>query len=130
MYLLDTDTIIEYLRGNKKVIDKLISLSYDELYTTTISLAELFYGIYQSSKKEKNTQKLADFLSNVAILNIDIDSCKLFGKLKSELKNKGELIDNFDLFIACICIINNLVLITNNDKHFKKINNLKILKIT
>ncbi|MBI2499308.1 PIN domain-containing protein [Candidatus Woesearchaeota archaeon] len=129
MYLLDTDIIIEYLRGNKKVIDRLISLSYDELYTTTISLAELFYGIYQSSKKEKNTQKLADFLSNIAVLNIGISSCKLFGKLKSELKNKGELIDNFDLFIASICITNNLILITNNDKHFRKITNLRILNI-
>lgn len=128
MYLLDTDIIIEYLRGNKKVIDKLISLP-SRKYTTTISLAELFYGIYQSSKKEKNTQKLMDFLTDVEILNIDYDNCKLFGKLKSELKKKGELIDNFDLFIACISVTNNLTLITNNDKHFKRISNLKILNI-
>lgn len=128
MYLLDTDIIIEYLRGNKIIVDRLVSIK-KEIYTSVISLAELYYGIYQSSKKEKNTEKLMDFLSNVEILDIGFDECELFGKIKADLKKKGELIDNFDLFIACICISNNFILITNNEKHFKKIKSLKILKI-
>ena len=129
MYLLDSDIIVEYLRGNKVFVDKLISLSYENLYTTTISLAELFYGIYASSKPEYNTQKLMDFLLNVKILNINLNSCKLFGKIKSSLKRSGKLIDNFDLLIAGVCITNNLILITNNEKHFERIDGLKILNL-
>ena len=129
MYLLDSDIIVEYLRGNKLIVDKLIYLSYENLYTTTISLAGLFYGIYASSKPEQNAQKLMDFLLYVRVLNINLDSCKLFGKIKSNLKKSGKIIDNFDLLIACICITNNLILITNNEKHFEKINDIKILNL-
>ena len=129
MYLLDSDIIVEYLRGNKVIVDKLIHLSYKGLYATTISLAELFYGIYASSEPEHNTQKLMDFLLYVKVLNINLYSCKLFGKIKSNLKRSGKLTDNFDLLIACVCITNNLILITNNEKHFERIDNLKILNL-
>ncbi len=129
MYLIDTDIIIEYLRGNKIVVKRLIDLLNKRLFITTISIAELFYGIYQSSKVKENHEKFRDFLSNVEILTIEFENCKTFGKIKSKLKKEGNLIDNLDLFIACICLDNNLTLVTNNEKHFRRLKDLKIMNI-
>lgn len=126
MYLLDTDVVVDHLREKKPVLDSLLS---EDLYITTISVAELFHGIYNSSKKKENTEKLIKFLSNVEILTIDLNVCDTFGMLKAKLKKEGNLIDNMDLFIASICLRNGLILITNNEKHFKKVKTLKILSI-
>lgn len=128
-YLLDTDIVIEYLRGNKKVVDKLIELSFEDLYLPIISLAELFYGAYNSYNKDKHLQGLLRFLGIIKISNLNFEICKHFGKIKSELRKKGKLIDNFDLLISCISIFNNQILVTNNDKHYKNIKGIKIMNI-
>ena len=128
-YLLDTDIAIEYLRGNKKVVEKLIELSFENLYTSTISLAELFYGVYCSDNKEKHLSGLLLFLEKVEIANINFGISKLFGIMKAELKKEGKLIDNFDLLIGCISLHNNQILLTNNIKHYKNINGIKLMSI-
>ena len=128
-YLLDTDIAIEYLRGNKIVVDKLIELSFENIYISSISLAELFYGVYNSGNVKRHLDGLLNFLEKVEILNINFEVCRIFGKIKAELRKKGRLIDNFDLLIGSICLFNNNMLITNNDKHYKKIREIKILNI-
>lgn len=128
-YLLDTDITIEYLRGNQVVVDKLMELSFENLYISSISLAELFYGVYNSKNIKKHLTGLLNFLEKVEILNLNFEVCKIFGKIKSKLRKKGKLIDNFDLLIGSICLFNNNILITNNDKHYRKIKEIKILNI-
>jgi len=127
MYLLDTDVIVEYLRGDKKVIDKIKELSEKGLSATTISISELYYGIYKSSKVDENTKKVIDFFSGVTILNVNLAVCKLFGKIKADLKSRGKLAGDFDILIASITIANNLILVTGNEKHFKDIKSLKLM---
>ena len=51
---------------------------------------------------------------------------KIFGKIKADLKKEGKIINDSDLFIASIAISNKMRLVTNNDKHFKRIEDLKI----
>jgi tRNA(fMet)-specific endonuclease VapC len=57
---------------------------------------------------------------------IDQEVCKIFGRERNKLRKQGNIIGDFDLLIASICLRHNLALLTNNKKHFEKIDSLKI----
>ena len=125
MIVVDTDIAIEYLRGNEKVI-KFINQSED-VYTTQITLAELFYGLYNGSAATKYWKMLGAFVGGMQILSLDVGSCKLFGKIKSTLKKKGKPIQDFDMLIAAITMTYDGTLVTRNKKHYEKVDGLQIL---
>jgi tRNA(fMet)-specific endonuclease VapC len=66
-------------------------------------------------------------LSALIILPFDEPAAWRFGPLKAELESKGEPLDNLDLQIASIAIESNAWLLTNNTKHFKRINGLRLM---
>lgn len=126
-YLLDTDIIVDYFHGKEDVVRALTELSLKTLYTSVINIAELSFGIYNSENPDKHAEELASFLKKVGVLNIDLEVCNLFGRIKAKLKKVGTTVDNFDLFIGCICVAANLTLVTRNKRHFSLIPDLKIL---
>ncbi len=130
MYLVDTDWIIEYLKGNDNIVSILQKLFDAGLFVSTISVAELYEGVYTSnsnSGKLRHEENLMNFLSGVVVLGIDIEACKFFGKHRSELRRKGELIGDFDLLIASTALSNKLTVLTNNKNHFERIHQLNVL---
>lgn len=127
MYVLDTDIAVDYLRGNALAIEKLTKLN--GLFITKLSLAELFFGVYNSGNIDKHYSKLMDFLAGVRILNLEFDACSSFGRIKSNLKKQGKIIGDFDIMIAAIAIANNFTLITRNLKHYGHIEGLKIMQL-
>jgi predicted nucleic acid-binding protein len=128
-YILDSDILIYFLKGQKEIIQKVISLDKDDLYITIINYTELLYGIYNSKRKETNKEKILPFLNNFKILEFDKKASEIFAKLKVRLKKQGNLIADMDLMIASIAISNKAILFTNNIKHFKRIEKLKILEL-
>ena len=128
-YILDSDILIYFLKGEKDIIEKVISLPKDEMYITIINYTELLYGIYNSNKINQNREKILPFLDNFKILQFDTSSSEIFAKLKAKLKKQGNIIADMDLMIASIAISNKAALFTNNLKHFKKIEDLEILKL-
>jgi predicted nucleic acid-binding protein len=126
-YILDSDILIYFLKGEKEVIEKVLSLQNDELYITIINYTELLYGIYNSNKISQNREKILPFLDNFKILQFDKKASEIFAKLKTKLKKQGKIIADMDLMIASIAISNKATLYTNNLKHFNRVDGLKIL---
>ena len=127
MYALDTDHCIELLRGKDSVLSKLKSLDDDieiEVYTTTITAAELFYGAYRMPNPEQRMQEVNAFLSDMEVLDLDLGAARIYGRLKAELTRRGELLADNDLFIASIALSRNLTLVTHNTHHYERIPNL------
>ena len=129
MYIFDTDIIVDFLR-NKENIKKLI---YD-IYTkkvciTFITASELYFGAYNSKFKDRHFWEIGFLDGLVDILYPDLNVCKLFGKVKKELKDAGKTIGDFDIMIAAIAIANDFTLITRNIKHFENIKGLKIMPL-
>ena len=125
-YILDSDILIYFLKGEKEAVKKVISLPQNDLYITIINYTELLYGIYNSNKITKNREKILPFLENFKILYFDKQSSEIFAKLKSKLKKDGNIIADMDLMIASIAISNKAILFTNNIKHFNRIEELKL----
>jgi len=126
-YLLDTDIVIYWLKNKFPKIDRKINeISDDNIFISSITVAELYFGAYNSSKKEENISLINDLLAEINVIDFDENAGKCFGEIKSDLKSKGQIIGDSDLFIAAISISNNFILVTNNEKHFKRIETLQI----
>ncbi len=125
-FLLDTDTCVFWLRGHQSVRDRLISVGLDEVGISIITLAELRYGADCSTKPKANHRVIDDFISGITVLHVDLEIARSFGKLKAYLRQKGELVADFDLLIAATALTYDLILVTNNLNHFCRIPDLRL----
>jgi tRNA(fMet)-specific endonuclease VapC len=125
-YLLDTDTCIFWLKGNKKIEKKALTVGLDRLYISFVTLSELYYGAYKSQKIKENLAGIKTLEGKLRRIDSDQGTCETFGKLKATLVSQGKVINDADLFIAAGALGNDIVLVTNNEKHFKRIRGLKV----
>lgn len=120
-YVLDTDTCIYWLNGEGKIRRKVEQVGPEDLRLTIITLAELRYGAYNSRNVSENLKNIENFLRKVRVLPLDHDATDRFGKIKVDLRKKGQIIKDFDVLIASIALSHGGVLVTNNVEHFKRI---------
>ena len=130
MFLLDTDTLIYTLKGNTTVVQNLEKHQQDLLRISVISLMELYYGAYKSRKKTANLSKVRRLEDAFEVLPVDFSISETFGMLKSDLESRGTPLDDFDLAIAASALSFNLTLVTNNEKHFSRIEGLSLVNWT
>ena len=126
MYLLDTDILIYNFKGYECIRDKLREHISEPICLSVISLMELYYGAYKSDKIESNLAKIKTLESSLTIIRIGEEVVELFGMLKSKLESKGKTLDDFDLIIASSALTHNLTLVTNNTRHFRRIDGLRL----
>ena len=123
-YLLDTNVIIEVLRGNEDMITKIESVGQSNCYISEITLAELLYGAVRSNNP-KNFHDVECIEQEFHVLSIR-PAYRQYAETRNLLRQKGTPIDHMDLFVASVAIYNNLTLVSHNTKHFARINNLKL----
>ena len=75
---------------------------------------------------KQNLQKLADFLRKVELVYLDEKSIDQYGKIKADLRREGRLIEDFDLLNASIALSKDWTFVTNNLRHYERIEGLKI----
>ena len=125
IYLLDTNIIIFFFKGRYDIAERMDNIGVENCFLSEISLAELKYGALYSQKPEKHNLEIENLLKVVGVIPITT-AIDLFAEEKARLRKAGKMIDDFDLFIGCTAIVNNLTLVTNNIKHFERLQNLKI----
>lgn len=125
MVCIDTDIIIQYLKGDEKADKKINELiDKEELITTSINVFELYKGGGRASSEELDI--ISNFLTNFKILDFDSESSKKSAEIFNELKKQGKEVDPLDLMIASIAITKNQKLLTGNTKHFNRIPDLEL----
>lgn len=125
-YILDTDICIYWLKGISNIKDKVEQIGIKNIYTTIVTTAELYHGAFHSKRVKENLEDVENFIKIIKPLSLTKNSAKRFGRIKSELKIQGEIIDNFDILIASIVLDNEGILVTNNTGHFNRIKKLRI----
>ncbi|RLB29473.1 MAG: type II toxin-antitoxin system VapC family toxin [Deltaproteobacteria bacterium] len=124
MYLFDTDCLSNILKKapSPLLIKKLESLPKGLQFTTSINVSEIYFGTYRSRNREKILKAYEDkVFPNVNILPFDTDSGKIYGRLKALLEKRGLSKSEPDLMIAAIAIQHNMILVTENKRHFMNI---------
>ena len=122
--VLDTDTISYFLRGDSFVKDKFIEHQH-QLASTTVNYSELIYGLKKRDNK-KYLPKVELIFENIKLYSFDKKSAKIFGILKATMQKRGIVVADMDLMIASIAIAYEEPLISNNLKHFSKIEGLDV----
>lgn len=130
-YLLDTNICIYIIKKSpEQVLKKLELIANDEgkneIYLSSITVAELYYGVEKSSQSEKNLEALKGFLTPFQIIDFDHESAEVFGRVRSDLEKKGTVIGPYDLQIASIAIAHDFTLVTNNTKEFTRVDSLSL----
>ena len=124
---LDTNVIIDILRGDQETVNKINELERSNMLATTfINLFELYSGVFLSSKKEENFNKIENFLPKLILINLSHLSTLIGGQIKANLKTRGQIVESRDLLIASITIAEGFALLTKNKKHFENIPGLKL----
>lgn len=125
-YLIDTDTIIFALRGDKTVLTKFEENKNVPISISMITYAELVFGAKRSQNEQKNMIKINHIREIYPIEELSVGVMEVFADIKSKMYAKAIRIEDMDLFIAATAIYNDLTLVTNNTKHFE---NVPILKL-
>jgi tRNA(fMet)-specific endonuclease VapC len=124
--LIDTDWAIHYLNDHPGIVARLRELQEEGLALSMISVAELYEGVYYSRDPEGNVHALQDFLRGVTLLSVDERTCQIFGRERGRLRAAGLLIGDFDLLIGATALQHDLTLLTNNRRHFERLDGLDI----
>ena len=128
-YLFDTNICIYLI--NKKfeyLIDRVEKYGIENIGISSITIAELEYGIAKSSSshKEENRVALLEFLLPFKFIDFNQNDAYEYGKIRQDLQSKGTIIGNMDILIGSQAVSRELILVTNNEKEFKRIEDLEI----
>lgn len=124
-YLLDTNTCIYFLKGQFGIQNKIEEVGEENCLLSEITIAELKYGVENSTQKEKNRKNVEEFQAKFNILPI-FPALDIYATEKARLKSKGKILDDFDLLIGATAIFNNLTLVTKNVSDFVRLDGILI----
>ena len=125
-YMLDTNMCIYAQKQNKNVLDKIKANREYGIAISSITLAELEYGVKASASPEKNFISLLKFLSAFEVLPFDSAAAAEYGIIRADLRKKGTPIGTMDMLIAGHAAAEKLIIVTHNTREFKRIENLTV----
>ena len=125
-YLIDTDIVIYSLKGDERVTQNFYEYRNSPKSLSVITYGELVYGAKKSKAVEKNLARAYRIAELFPIIDITPAVVETFGEIKTSLEKQGNIVADMDLLIAATALTHNLTLVTNNQKHFDRINGLDI----
>jgi tRNA(fMet)-specific endonuclease VapC len=127
-YMLDTNICIYLIKQQPpKLLKHFKSHTVGDIGLSSITLAELRYGVSKSRYIEKNQQALDEFILSLEIADFDEKAAREYGAIRAELERTGTPIGSMDMLIGAHALALGAILVTNNIKEYKQIKNLKIL---
>ncbi len=128
---LDSSTLIDLLKNDASAVSKIESLkATHSFYTSTLNVYEVLRGIlcFEGKRKDQMLQEFGRLVSNVSVMNIDMEAAKAGALAYSELRKSGTPINEPDPLIAGAAISNGIFsIMTKNTKHFEKIKKLEVI---
>jgi tRNA(fMet)-specific endonuclease VapC len=125
-YLLDTNICVYLLKGNDRIEQQILYAGIDTIAISFVTVSELYYGAYKSQRVSVNLDLIHKLIDQLDVVESNESISEAFGDLKASLESAGNCIDDADLFIAACAKVHGLTLVTNNTKHFKRIQGLKL----
>jgi tRNA(fMet)-specific endonuclease VapC len=126
-FLLDTNICIYIIKQKPVgVLNKFKAYDVGDIAISSITVAELEFGVQKSQFPEKNRQALAQFLIPLSVVAFDRSAAIVYGKVRSDLEKQGTPIGSLDTLIAAHALSLQITLVTNNVKEFNRVPNLKL----
>jgi tRNA(fMet)-specific endonuclease VapC len=126
-YLLDTDTISAVLRRvpDAAVVRRLATVSQEEVFTSAVTVGELVYGAALRHLPALE-ERMEALLATLPVVAFDEVAAYAYGTMRARLESEGRRLDDPDLRIASIAIAHELVLVSGNERHFRRVQGLAL----
>ena len=129
-YLLDTNILIEFMKGNPFVVEHVLNAGIDNCFMSVISLHELYFGVYYAKTIkeeyfEKEMKRINKLLERFTVLPLP-EKADGYGQIKMKLRTAGKLADEFDMIIGGQALATGLTVVTDNVKHFEPMPEVKV----
>jgi tRNA(fMet)-specific endonuclease VapC len=126
-WMLDTNTCIAMIRRQPGgILRKLGGKSIGQVGMSSITLAELHFGVAKSSRAADAAAALAEFLMPLEVAAFDAGAAQAYGMARSELARRGTPIGPLDTLIAGHALALDAVLVTHNTREFQRVKGLRI----
>ncbi len=126
MYMLDTDICVYVINENPVELKATFNRYFQQLAISSITLAELMFGVEKSGNRLRNLDNALDFTRRVSVLFFDDKAAMEYGKLRAELQRKGTPIGPNDTLIAAHARSIDATLVTNNIREFNRVQGLRV----
>ena len=125
-FLLDTDTCIYALKQNDRVLAHLLSAAREDVAVSVITEAELRTGAAKSSSPAKTLRLVENFLEPLTLLDFTSSDAIAYAAIRSRLEKAGTPIGPLDTLIASQGVAHKLILISNNEREFRRVSGLAV----
>ena len=127
-YMLDTNICIYLIKQKpEKVLRHFKNHSIGDIGISSITLAELRFGVEKSQQIQNNRQALEEFILPLEIADFDEKAAEIYGAVRAALEKAGTPVGSMDMLIGAHALSLDLTLVTNNVREFKQIKNLKVV---
>ncbi len=124
--MLDTNICIYLIKKKPpEVLNHLTACPVGDVGISSITLAELEYGVSDSKNIDKNQQALSEFMLPLEVAPFDNHAAEIYGRVRADLERKGQVIGAMDMLIGSHALSLGVTLVTNNLKEFRRIEGLK-----
>lgn len=125
-YMLDTNICIYVMKNRPEIVRQYFSLHAHQLCISSVVMMELLYGAEKSELKEQNLLAIYDFTSHIPIIDFDTKASAHSANIKATLEKQGTPIGAYDAMIAGHARSLGLIVVTNNEREFKRVDGLRV----
>ncbi len=126
--MLDTNICIAIIKQKPKdILQKLSAYQVGDICISSVTLAELRYGVAKSQYQDKNQAALDEFILPLEVADFDEAAALYYGTLRATLEKQGTTIGSLDTMIGAHALSLNVILVTNNTREFNRITGLKLV---
>ncbi len=126
--MLDTNICIAIIKQKPpQALKRFTAYKVGDIGISTVTLAELEFGVAKSQHLEKNQGALDEFVLPLEIANFDRDAARVYGRVRATLEKKGTPIGALDMMIGAHAMILGVTLATNNTREFSRIKGLTVV---
>ena len=121
-YLLDTNIVIGMFTGDEAIQEKVENT--EKMFLASPVIGELYYGARKSGRSAENIAGVDRLTQRFPSFSANLETARWYGIIKNELRRKGSLIPDNDIWIAAIAMQRGLILVTR-DSHFDQVESLQ-----
>jgi len=125
-YMLDTNICIYAIKSRPIELREQFNRLTEQICISTITLAELYYGVEKSSRRAQNLQVVEEFVARLEALPFSVEAAAHYGQVRAELERAGQLSGPYDMLIGAHARSAGLIVVTNNLREFERIPGLRI----
>jgi tRNA(fMet)-specific endonuclease VapC len=126
MYLIDTDILIYSLKGDERVLEHFRQAAARPKALSVVSYGELLLGALKSERRDYNLARVRRVGELFPVVEVSRTVMETLASLKAGLETRGRTLDDFDLIIAATAMVLGYTLVTNNERHFRRIAGLRL----